>query len=241
VIPELQPCFVLHRRDYRNTSLLLELFTPREGRLPAIARGAKGSRSGRSVLLQPFRPLLVGLSGRGEIKTLGQVEPQGREFNLTHERLFSGFYLNELLMRLLGRNDPHADLFAYYLEALSTLAAGGDLEPCLRRFEVRLLQEIGYQLVLDRTSDTHEPLQADAVYEYVVEQGPLRLSAAAEAKRLRVHGRTLLSLQQDAPMAPATLLEARALMRRVLAFYLGDKPLKSRELFRDFSRSASNR
>lgn len=240
-VPLLQPGFVLHRRDYRNTSLLLELFTLYEGRLPAIARGAKSTRTGRAALLQPFRPLLVGLSGRGEIKTLAQVEAQGRAYELTGKVLYCGFYLNELLMRLLGRNDPHPDLFAHYLEAMQALAEGRNLDANLRYFEIRLLKELGYALLLSHESATGEPIRAEAVYEYIVEQGPVNVSAPADAGRLRVHGQTLLSLHNNDPMDPVSLGEAKGLMRRVLAFYLGDKPLKSRELFRGLTQAASNR
>ncbi len=240
-VPLLQPSFVLHRRDYRNTSLLLELFTLHDGRLPAIARGAKSTRTGRAALLQPFRPLLVGMSGRSEIRTLTQVEAQGRAYDLAGKMLYCGFYINELLMRLLGRNDPHPDLFAYYLETLSALAGGQDLNANLRCFEIRLLKELGYALLLSHESASGEPVSAEAVYEYVVEQGPVSVAGPADASRLRVHGRTLLSLHNNEPMDPATLGEAKNLMRRVLAFYLGDKPLKSRELFRGLTQTVTHR
>ncbi len=230
--PKLQPCFVIHRRDYRNTSLLLELFTPDEGRLPAIARGAKSGRAGRAILLQPFQPLLAGLSGRGEIKTLGQVEPEGRPFSLTGRLLYSGFYLNELLMRLLGRNDPHADLFAHYLEALTALAGGRPIGETLRYFEIDLLRALGYGLMLEHETVGGEPVLPDRAYDYLIEQGPV-ISAGRPASG-SVSGRTLLCLHNRATMDPATAAEAKGLMRRILAFYLGDKPLKSRELFRGF-------
>lgn len=239
-VPSLQPAFVLHRRDYRNTSLLLELFTLHEGRLPAIARGAKAPGSGRAALLQPFRPLLVGLSGRGEIKTLGQVEAQGRAYELVGRVLYCGFYLNELLLRLLGRNDPHADLFAHYLESLTDLARGERLDSVLRRFELRLLKELGYALQLSRVGDTGEPVRAESVYEYILELGPVPVAGPVDASSMRVHGRTLLCLHNNESMDQQTLTEARGLMRGVLAFYLGDKPLKSRELFRGWNQTAIN-
>ena len=225
---ELQPCFVLHRRDYRNSSLLLELFTPGAGRLPAIARGAKSGRAYRAALLQPFRPLLVTLSGRGEVKTLGQVEPEGQALQLVGRLLYCGYYLNELLMRLLQRNDPHPDLFAYYLETLRGLSNAKPLDECLRYFEVNLLKQIGYELVLDQEIETESPVLADNTYDYVIEQGPVRSSA----KSGLIHGRTLLCLHNREAMDPESMTEAKTMMRRILAYYLGDKPLKSRELFR---------
>ncbi|MDJ0806670.1 MAG: DNA repair protein RecO [Gammaproteobacteria bacterium] len=230
----LQPCLVIHRRDYRNSSLLLELFTLDEGRMPAIARGAKSGRAPRAALLQPFTPLQVSFSGKGEIKTLGQVEPEGQVFSLNGKRLYCGFYLNELLMRLLQRNDPHQQLFAHYVTVLSALANGASIDECLRDFEVKLLRELGYALLLDRECETHTPVVADKLYAYVIEQGPLESPQHDSAVSVDVHGRTLLCLQHGLAMDRTTRLEAKALMRRILAFYLGDKPLKSRELFRGF-------
>jgi len=231
---QLQPAFVLHRRDYRNTSLLLELFTLHDGRIPAIAKGAKSARGGRATLLQPFRPLLVGLAGRGEIPILAQVEAQGLAFELTGRLLYCGFYLNELLTRLLGRQDPHPDLFAHYLQALGAVAAGEELDANLRYFEVQLLQALGYALSLRHDSVSGEPIRRESVYEYILEQGPVEVAVPADAARLRVHGRTLLGLHNREAMDQATLAESKGLMRRILAFYLGDKPLKSRELFRGY-------
>ena len=231
----MQPCFVIHRRDYRNSSLLLELFTPGEGRMAAIARGAKSGRALRAALLQPFRPLLVVLSGRGEVKTLGQVEAEGRAFALSGRALYCGFYLNELLMRLVQRTDPHPDLFVRYIEALEGLAAGRQLENCLRSFEIDLLKELGYEMVLDQETRMGQPVMPEQCYEYILEQGPV-LAQAGSSARL-IHGRTLLDLHNKTAMEAASLAEARGLMRRVLAFYLGDKPLKSRELFRNFKQT----
>jgi len=232
----LMPACVVHRRDYRNTSLLLELFTPGEGRLPAIARGAKSSRGSRAALLQPFAPLQVALRGRGEIKQLHQVEPDGRPFLLAGERLYCGFYLNELLMRLLERRDPYPRLYVHYLHTLERLAAGEATDQCLREFELDLLQELGYGLLLDYSADIGDPIDPDRVYHYEIEQGPLSLPGGSSSER-QVHGRTLLCLHNREPLDAAAAGEAKRLMRRVLAFYLGDKPLKSRELFQGLKQS----
>lgn len=225
----LVPACVLHRRDYRNTSLLLELFTPSEGRVPAIARGAKSGRTNRAALLQPFSPLLISLRGRGEIKQLLQVEPEGRAYALSGERLYCGFYLNELLMRLLERRDPYPRLFVHYLDTLDRLAGTESADQCLRDFEVTLLQELGYALLLNRTADSGEPLLPGQRYHFEIEQGPM--SRAIGPSEQLIHGRTLLSLHNREPLDPESAGEAKRLLRRILAFYLGDKPLKSRELF----------
>lgn len=226
----LEPACVIHRRDYQNTSLLLELFTPHEGRLPAIAKGAKSGRASRAALLQPFTPLLVSVRGRGEIKQLVKVEPDGRRHELQGERLYCGFYLNELLMRLLERRDPYPGLFHHYMQTLELLAGNTSADRTLRDFEVVMLQELGYGLLLDQTADTGEAVMADQRYHYEIEQGPLILSKGTHEQS--IHGRTLLSLHNGEPLDQQAASEAKRLLRRVLAFYLGDKPLKSRELFR---------
>ena len=230
----LQPCFVIHRRDYRNSSLLLELFTLNDGLLPAIARGAKSGRGQRAILLQPFSPLQVSVTGRGEIKALGQVEAEGQAFLLHGKVLYCGFYMNELLMRLLHRGDPHEDLFVHYYNTLTALAKGHPVDQFLRGFEVRLLKETGYELMLDRDSVSGSPVAPEKAYEYVIEQGPVASSRQSAGGSQLIRGRTLLDLQNGVPMDKAGMTEAKHLMRRILAFYLGDKPLKSRELFRGF-------
>jgi len=229
------PACVIHRRDYRNTSLLLELFTPGEGRLPAIAKGAKASRGGRVALLQPFTPLQVSLRGRGEIKQLLQVEPDGRPFGLAGERLYCGFYLNELLMRLMERRDPYPRLYVHYLHTLERLAEGEATDQCLREFELDLLQELGYGMLLDQCADSGEPVEPDRRYHYAIEQGPTMLPGGTTDQQ--VHGRTLLCLHNREPLDAVASGEAKRLLRRVLAFYLGDKPLKSRELFQGLKKS----
>ncbi|MEJ2454475.1 MAG: DNA repair protein RecO [Candidatus Thiodiazotropha sp.] len=233
--PQLSSACVIHRRDYRNTSLLLELFTPEEGRVPAIAKGVKSGRASRAALLQPFMPLQVILQGRGEIKQLFQVEADGRPYPLTGERLYCGFYLNELLMRLLERHDPYPRLYLHYLDTLERLAVGDSPAQCLRHFELDLLQELGYGLLLDHTADSGEPIALDRYYDYELEQGPIdRVSGSSE---LRIRGRTLLCLHNRDALDAQCADEAKRLLRRILAHYLGDKPLKSRELFQGHRQS----
>ncbi|MCU7845843.1 MAG: DNA repair protein RecO [Candidatus Thiodiazotropha sp. (ex Monitilora ramsayi)] len=224
------PACIIHRRDYRDTSLLLELFTPKEGRLPAIAKGAKSARSQKSAVLQPFTPLLVSLGGRGEIKQLFNSELDGRPFALNGERLYCGFYVNELLMRLLERRDPFPALYVHYMHTLERLASPESADQCLREFEVTLLQELGYGLLLDYTGDSGDPVVPEETYHYVVEQGPIKASGSQIGQLL--HGRTLLCLHNRQNLDEMGIAEAKQLMRRIMAFYLGDKPLKSRELFK---------
>lgn len=228
----LQPCFVLHRREFGNTSLILEIFSARHGRQALLAKGAKRTQRGhaaRSEVLQPFRPLLLSWSGRGDVKTLLRSEPAGFAVGLCGTTLFCGLYLNELLFRLLQRGDPYEDLFAFYHAALAELAGGTDVETVLRQFELRLLHEIGYSVVLDREAGTSRPVTADGYYIYEIEVG-LR-PAQPDNTQNTLSGKTLLDLNARRPLTKEAAREAKALARQLLAPHLGPRPLKSRELF----------
>lgn len=226
----LQRCFILHRRDYGNTSLILDFFCSETGRLPVLAKGAKRGRLPTAAILQPFRPLWVSWTGRGEVRTLTSVEPAGRSLELTGQAIYCGFYLNELLTRLLGRGFPHPDLFAFYHAALVALAEGEPLEFSLRQFELRLLGEIGYGPRLDQ--DEEGPVAPGERYLFNAGQ-PLRRIGEGGGGAQTISGATLLALAEGNPLDDhEKRREARHFLRSLLAPHLGPKPLKSRELFR---------
>lgn len=227
----LQAHFVLHARPYANSSLLVELLSFEGERYPAIAKGAKSGRSMTAALLQPFRPLLLELRGRGEVRTLAKVEAGGSAYPLRGDSLYCGLYVNELLMRLLGRNDAHQGLFALYCDILARLADGRGIQQALRGFELGLLQRLGYGLLLDREAETGDPVIPERNYRYRIESGPEPVDSPV-AKQDRLSGRTLLALAHGEPLPAEGLIEARGLMRRVLDHYLEGRPLRSRELFR---------
>ncbi len=226
----LQSAYILHRKPYRDTSLLLEVFSREYGRIGLVARGAQGKRSSLKALLQPFQPLLLSWSGRGELQTLTAAEPNGHIPMLNGEALLGGFYLNEILMRLLHRHDPHAELYDCYHETLTGLAGASELDWCLRLFERDLLQELGYGLQLTHAA-TGEPLEANRYYCYNLEHGP---SSAVEGQAdcLQLQGGTLLALASGVSTGFECRNEAKRLMRAVLQPYLGNRSLASRELFR---------
>jgi DNA repair protein RecO (recombination protein O) len=220
---------VLHRRDYSDTSLLVELFASGLGRFPAICKGARRPRNPASALLQPFQPLWIGVVGRGEVRTLTRVESAGGAFTLARQALPCGFYLNELLVRLLGRHDPHDALFAFYHAALDGLGEE-NLGSVLRQFELRLLEELGYAPGLGCDGDTG--LSVEPRLSYVVEPGQAPRQALPSESAVAVCGATLLALVSGTALDADQQREARTLMRRLLAPHLGSKPLKSRELLR---------
>jgi DNA repair protein RecO (recombination protein O) len=229
--PELVPGYVLHQRPYRETSALLEVFTPTYGRVGLVARGARAPKSRRRGELQAFRPLRLSWTERGELGTLTGVEPDGSGLKLAGIALYSAFYLNELLVRLLVRHDPHPGLFEHYRMALCRLSTQPDeIELALRLFEKQLLQETGYGLLLDVDCETGEPVQADRFYDYHLEAGPVEVMPGATEGFLFPCS-SLLAFAQEQDINAAMLKDAKRLMRAALSLYLGGKPLRSREFF----------
>lgn len=235
----LQPAYILHHRPYRDTSALLELWTHDFGRIGMVARGARAVGSQLRGILQPFRPLLVSWTGKGELKTLTGAEGSGLVPALSGRALLSGFYLNELLLRMVQRQDPHAELFDAYEAALQGLAHAGQEERALRIFERDLLQALGYGLVLDAEAGTGRAVEPAREYRYQLEKGVVPADAAGQGG-IRTSGRSLLSLARSELRDAESLGDAKRLMRAALAFYLGDRPLKSRELFAALVAQGSN-
>lgn len=226
----LQPAYVLHTRAYRDTSLLLELFTPEHGRVSAVARGAKGPRSRLKGLLQAFVPLLISWYGKTELMSLSTAESHGIPHALAGDMLMCGIYLNELLMRLLHRYDAHPQLYTAYQAALVALQNNQAKQPTLRLFEKRLLNELGYALQLDRDMTTGMQIEPEQFYYFDPAHG-LSLSAKTMSIQHRFCGRSLLALHHD-ELTEATLLQdAKRLLRIALNRLLENKPLRSRELF----------
>ncbi|MCB1733850.1 MAG: DNA repair protein RecO [Gammaproteobacteria bacterium] len=223
-----QPAYVIHARPYRETSLLIEALTLDHGRVGLVARGAARPKSALRALLQPFVPLHLSWQGNGELKTLRSAEPAGMVRRPDGRAALSGLYLNELLQRLLPRDDGHPELFSAYVDAMQGLIFPESVEVCLRRFEMRLLDALGYGLVLD-----HEPLNGEAIvpeaaYDYDPHGGPRRTSAGLG---LNLRGASLANMAANRFDDETTRADAKRLLRQVLRTHLGERPLKSRELF----------
>jgi|ERR1043166_580156 DNA repair protein RecO (recombination protein O) len=229
-----QPAFVLHSYPFRETSLVAEVFTRAHGRMGLVARGARRPRSALRGLLLAFQPLQLSWSGKTELRTLMRAEWVGGVPQLSGLSLMCGFYLNELLLKLLHRDDPHERLFAAYSETLQALGGNRDQGAVLRAFEKSLLKELGYAVTLDRDAETGQPIEARVRYTYLVERGPVRSANGADPRNgVELNGQTLLDMAADNYTDMVTMNEAKLLMRTLINHYLGDQILHSRQLLRD--------
>lgn len=228
-----QPAFVLHTYPYLETSLLVETFTRNSGRVPLVAKGAKRPRSALRGLLLAFQPLQISWTGKSELRTLHKAEWQGGQQPLQGMALVCGFYLNELLVRLLRRDDPHEQLFEHYRETLAALNTQKDYIPVLRHFEQCMLKELGYALILNGDVVSGKPLDPDEEYYYKVERGPVAINGSDNNFGLQLRGKTLLDMEKDDYSDATTRQQSKILMRYIFNHYLGEQPLYTRQLLRD--------
>ena len=225
--------FVLHAWPYKETSLIVEAFVEHDGRVAMVARGAKRPRSELHGVLQAFQPVSLSWSGAGELKTLIRAEWRGGMPLPSGSALLCGFYLNELVLKLLPREDPHPKLYAIYRDALAELAGGAEQAPVLRRFELALLAELGYALQLATETDTGAPVDPDARYHYAFDRGAQRGAPPPGMRWPVVRGATLVALAQGRFDDAATATEAKRLMREVLDHHLDARTIQSRKVVRD--------
>lgn len=215
----LQPAFVLHHRPYRETSLILELFTEDHGRIALVAKGIRTQRSTLKSLLQPFTPILVSWQGKSDLMAFITAEPNGVPFHLRGDCLLSGFYLNELMLRLLQKQDPHPELYRVYQKTLVELHTLDFPEIALRIFEKKFLEEMGYGLQMH--------FEHEKFYQYIPEQGLVLCEDDFTGAFL---GKNLLAFAHE-QFEKENLAEAKRLMRMMVAELLEGKPLESRKLF----------
>lgn len=246
--------FVLHSYPYLETSLIVETFTRSHGRVVAVAKGAKRPTSAMKSRLNPFQGLLLAWFGKSDLKTLKTVEHAEIYPQLSGAALMSAFYMNELLLKLAQREDAHEALYDAYEDAIVTLTSNRahaelvtGIATALRKFEMCLLSELGYALQLTEEADTHNAIDADERYVYVMERGPISVRNIAKNNRqqaevryqsgpsdgLQLIGKTLLDLAAGDFSDPQTQAQAKLLMRRAINQLLGDKPLHTRQLIRD--------
>ncbi|MBB5020158.1 DNA repair protein RecO (recombination protein O) [Chitinivorax tropicus] len=226
-----QPAFVLHTYPYRETSLIVEAFSRDHGRVAIVARGARRPKSAVRGVLMAFQPLLLSWFGKQELKTLHSAEWQGGIPQLSGLPLICGFYLNELLLNMLAREDAHSGLFANYFDTIQRLSCQLDPAPCLRRFELQMLMELGYGLDLTRTVDGQR-VRAGLWYVFA---GGLGLREDQMHGEGAVQGETLLAMAEQRFDQPQVLAQSKGLMRQAIQHALGDRQLYTRRLLRDLN------
>jgi DNA repair protein RecO (recombination protein O) len=226
-----QPAFVLHSYPYKETSLIVDVFSRDHGRVALVAKGAKRPHSKLRGVLQTFQPLSLGWSGKSEVRTLTSAEWLGGLLPLEKAALLCGFYLNELLIKFVARDDPHRALFDHYVEALNRLAHEETAAIVLRRFELALLKETGFAGDIGIDAESRQAVLPETVYVVDPERGPRPARAADTSPK--VSGKTLLDMQRGDYSDAATQTQSKFLMRFLLAHHLGGVPLNTRQILLD--------
>lgn len=225
---ELTSAFVLHHRPFRETSLLVEIISRDYGRISLVARGVRKQKKRQINALQLFQPIILSWSGHGELVTLTQIETAGAAFHLVGKASLCGLYLNELLVKLLPVHEAEPVIYDAYQTALQALQQHEDEQVVLRLFEKQLLSHLGYGLVLNHDVD-NQAIVDDDYYRYLPENGPQRQTR--QASESLISGRSLRILNEENGFDQTSLKEIKMLMRTVINFYLGGRPLHSRQLF----------
>ena len=228
-----EPAFILHQRSYSETSLLVEVFSRRYGRLPLLAKGARRPKSPLRALIRPLQPLLLSWTGKGNLPIVTGADIVETGNLLSGEALYCGFYLNELIYRLLHRHDAHEKLYDIYARTLAALVGAlSEREITLRIFEKHLLREIGYGLVLNRCVDDDRAVDAEHDYYYVPEYGPVREVGTQDiTQAIKIRGKNLLDLDNETLNSEDARREVKQLLRVLIMSQIGDRPLASRKLF----------
>jgi DNA repair protein RecO (recombination protein O) len=232
-----QPAWLLHHRPFRDTSRILDVVTREHGRIALIARGARTSRSRLRGILRPFLPLNMSWFIRSDLGTLTDAEMGGTPLQLTGDALMSGYYVNELLLKLMHRHDPQPEIFDAYATTIKSLATESSVAPVLRQFEMELLRLSGYALNLEHDCESLEPLQAERYYEYRAEQGPAPVDARSGT--MVFSGRQLDAIRCQNFSDTDTLQCASRLLRQVIAHRLDGKELSSRRVYRELKKAAA--
>jgi len=236
-----QIAYILHKRPYRETSQILDVFTRAYGRISLLSKGSRSPKAKISGVLQLFRPLVISWQGRGELALLRSVDMADiRPPKLVAKSLLSAMYTNELLVYLLHRNDIHENVFDYYHTCLYSLQETADIELVLRLFEKNLLKALGFGLNLAIDADNGQPIESDRYYVYHFEHGPVQCAGSRSSTSNPVLlGESLLAFEQNKLDSSQQCAQIKSLMRYVLRHHLGGKQLRSRELFRSKSTAAA--
>ena len=226
-----EPAWLLHHRPFRDSSQILDILSLDQGRLAVVAKGSRGAKSKLRGILRPFLPLQLSWFIRSDLGTLTGAEMNGAPLSLSGDALLSGYYVNELILKLLHRHDPQPEIFAAYSRTIERLAGGKEVAAYLRQFEIELLRILGYALNLDHDTETTEPLRPQQQYEYRVEQGLVPVSDRDGPMVFR--GAEIDAIRNQQFADPAVLKNAGSLLRNVIAYHLDGKELKSRKVLKD--------
>lgn len=231
----LEPAYVIHRRAYSDTSLIVELLTPAHGRVSVLARGVKKGKVQKSLLLQPFRSLHVSWAGRGELPVLAAAEEAGKTVHLQGEALACGYYVNELVYHLVPKYEPASNLFTHYWPTIEGCCHADTRQRELRHFEVILLEQLGLSPTLDHDIVTGQPTDPESMYNYRIPEGPIKADNSKSSNGITISGCSLLKIAAMDFSDAKTLTEAKKLTRSLLHYHLDGKELLSRALFKSFS------
>jgi len=234
---DLTPAFVLHQRPYQESSVLLDVFSEQYGRASLIAKGVRKNKRNQSGLLQLYQPLLLSWTGRGDLPIVTNIEVDKPRYILQSEASLCGLYVNELVVKLLPLNLPEKDVFKAYQQILSYLQQGDHIEIKLRLFEKQLLSHLGYGLALEYDVETGQKVVQEQRYIYQADSGLYRVQGQEQLPS--ISGRSLKHLVDECGFDKESLSEIKQVMRSVIHFYLGGKPLQSRALFASMQRYAS--
>jgi len=236
-----EPAWLLHHRPFRDSSQILDILSRDHGRLAVVAKGSRGAKSRLRGILRPFLPLQLSWVIRSDLGTLTGAEMDGAPITLSGDALLSGYYVNELILKLLHRHDPQPEIFAAYSRTIERLAGNQDVARYLRQFEIELLRLLGYALNLDHDTATREPLMPRQQYAYRAEQGPVPVSDREGAGPMVFTGAELMAIRNQEFADPAVLKNAGSLLRIVIAYHLDGKELKSRKVMQEMRKATTKR
>ncbi len=237
---ELTPCYILHRRDYSETSLILDVFSRDHGRVNLIAKGAKRNKKQQGISHNLFQKYHISWVSKSELGTLTDIETVSISNSLKSEIMMTGFYMNEIILRLLHKHESHPELFDSYDIAIQRLTENRSKEVVLRYFEKTLLQSLGYGIILDYEIATGDRIDAEKEYFYKFDYGPSTEFSSTKEAGINISGKTLLELDAESLSETKNINEAKVLLRKILEQHLGERPLASRELYQAYVKNKKN-
>ena len=231
------PCYILHRRNYSETSLILEVLSRNYGRVNLIAKGIKKNKKYKSTNFDLYQKYNISWISKTELGILVEIENSDKVNKVPSEKAMIGFYINEMILTLLHKHEPHLELFDLYEYTLKKLFSNQNEKIILRYFEKNLLQLLGYGIALDYDTKTGNSILAEKKYYYKIDSGPTSdLSISGDG--MKISGKTLLQLEEESLSEIENIIEAKDLLSMILKKYL-NKPLESKKLYRSYAQIKS--